>query len=392
MPIKRVLLKPEKEKALLNRHPWIFSGAIDQIDEGYTAGELVQVLSSEEEFLGIGFLNPVSQIAVRMLSFEDCEINDAFFEKRIRNAVSLRQCLISDQTNAVRLIHSENDYLPGLTVDRYGDYLAVQIHSAGMDKYRDLIVKVLSEAVPVRGIYEKSEAEWRRLEGLEPHQGVLKGEDPPELITILENGISYGVDLRAGQKTGFFLDQRENRKLVSSWSKGKKVLNCFSYSGGFSISAARGGALSTVSIDSSEPALKTAQKNFELNGMKEPEHRLLRTDVFQYLRQSQETFDLVVLDPPAFCQSKSQVEKSTRAYKDINLFAIKRLTPGGILFTASCSSHISQDLFQKILFAAAKDAGRGLQILTKTGQPADHPLSIYFPEGEYLKACLCRVD
>lgn len=388
----RCLLKPGKEKPVLAHHPWIFSGALDQIDDGYKPGDLVQVYSSSEELLGLGFLNPDSQIAVRMLTFGASEIDESFFRARIRKSLELRKQFVPAGTNSYRLIHSESDFLPGLTVDLYGDYLSVQIHAIGMERWKDVILKILQEEIPLKGIYEKMDAEWRKIEGLKGKPGLLWGAEPPDELEILENGLKFLVDIKHGQKTGFFLDQRENRKLVGEHSRGKKLLNCFSYSAGFSVYGARGGALSTVSVDSSDTALNLASKNLTLNGFSEKDHRCLHTDVFQYLRQGNEPFDFIVLDPPAFCQSKAHVDNASRAYKDVNMIAMKRLSEGGLLFTASCSSFISVDLFQKILFGAAKDTGKNIRILAKTGHPFDHPVNIYFPEGEYLKGFLCRVE
>jgi 23S rRNA (cytosine1962-C5)-methyltransferase len=327
-----------------------------------------------------------------MLAFEDAAIDEAFFTQRIRQALSLRKPFLNPKTNACRVIHSESDFLPGLTADLYGQFLVIQIQAAGMELWRETVIKILAEELKVRGIYEKDESEWRKLEGLQARSGVVWGEAPGEIIEILENGIKFAVDIKSGQKTGFYLDQRGNRKLVGDRAAGKKLLNCFSYTGGFSVYAARGGAAQTISVDSSETALKLAEKNFEVNQIDPKNHRQVHTDVFQYLRQGQETFDFIVLDPPAFCQHKAQVTQASRAYKDINLFAIKRVVKGGYLFTASCSSFIDPHLFQQIIFAAAKDAGRDLRILAKTGHSWDHPVNIYFPEGEYLKGFFCQVD
>lgn len=388
----RCILKEGKEKPLEGYHPWIFSGAIDQIDDSFKPGDLVKVFSSQNRFLGIGYLNPRSQIAVRMLTFEDVTIDQAFFEKRVRNAVALRhQFVLNSETNACRLIHAEGDFLPGLIVDLYADYLVIQILTAGMERWRDMIIHVLQKELSPKGIFEKGDSEWREWEGLEKRIGRLAGEEPPDFVEIQENGLQFIVDIHRGQKTGFFLDQRANRRMVGSLARGKRVLNCFSYTGGFSVYAANGGALQTVSVDSSEPALNTARVHFEKNGLKPEDHTFEEADVFEYLRQTRQEFDMIILDPPAFCQNKNQVQQAARGYKDINLFAFKRIAPGGLLFTFSCSSHIEPDLFQKIVFGAAKDARREVRILAKTGHAMDHPVSIYHPEGEYLKGLLCEV-
>ena len=403
----RCILKPGREKALEGRHPWVFSGAIDQIDDTHQSGDLVRVFSAGEKFLGVGYLNPRSQIAIRMLAFEDTEVDAAYFQKKIGAALSLRRKFLGPDTNACRLIHSEGDFLPGLIADRYADYLVVQFLTAGIDAWRETLIEILEKEIPCRGIYEKDDTEFREREGLEKRVGKLAGEEPPDYVEILENGLKFIVDIHRGQKTGFFLDQRDNRRLVQTVSRGRRVLNCFAYTGAFGVYAAAGGAREVVSVESSEAALNTAGLNFEKNGFtpdpplspgggegKGEGHTIsssfARTDVFQYLRDSRQEFDLVILDPPAFCKNKNQIQQASRGYKDINMYGLKRLAPGGLLFTSSCSSHISPDLFQKIVFAAAKDARRDVRILAKTGHPFDHPISIYHPEGEYLKGLLCE--
>jgi 23S rRNA (cytosine1962-C5)-methyltransferase len=387
----RCVLKEGKEKPLEGRHPWVFSGAIDQIDDSYETGDLVKVYGANEKFLGIGYLNPRSQIAIRMLAFEEVAINEAFFQKRIREALALRGRFISSDTNACRLIHSEGDFLPGLIVDRYADYLVVQFLTAGIDVWRETVVQLLQAELPVSGIFEKDDTEIRGWEGIEKRVGRLAGQEPPDFVEITENGIHFVVDIHKGQKTGFFLDQRDNRKLVGSHSQNLRVLNCFAYTGGFGLYAAKGGAQEVICVESSEPALNTARFNFEQNGFKGSAFQCVREDVFHYLRSVRQEFDLIILDPPAFCQNKQQIQQAARGYKDINLQALKRLAPGGLLFTSSCSSYISPDLFQKIIFGAAKDAKRDVRILAKTSHAFDHPINIYHPEGEYLKGLLCEV-
>lgn len=388
----RCILKPEREKPLEGRHPWIFSGAIDQIDDQFKTGDIVQVFAANGKFLGVGYLNPRSQIAVRMLSFEEESINSAFFERRIQNALALRSRFLPPDTDAYRVIHGEGDFLPGLVADRYGDYLVVQFLTAGIELWKDAIIDLLQKNIPIRGIYEKGDEEEREMEGIPKRAGVLWGQEPPDVVEIREHGHKFLVDIHQGQKTGFFLDQREGRKLVAGLSQGKNVLNCFSYTGGFSIYAAKGGAANVISVDSSEPALNTARDNFRLNGLDPDPFQMVKADVFEYLRSSRQEFDLIILDPPAFCKSKQQVLQSSRGYKDINLFAMKRLVRGGLLYTCSCSSYIDPDLFQKIVFGAAKDARRDMRILSKTAHNFDHPVNIYHPEGEYLKGLLCQAD
>ncbi|MBI3314123.1 MAG: class I SAM-dependent rRNA methyltransferase [Candidatus Omnitrophica bacterium] len=405
MKTLRCILKKGREKPLEGRHPWIFSGSLDQIDDGYNAGDLVKVYAADGRFFGTGYLNPRSEIAVRMLAFDESEINPSFFERRIKDALALRGFLfhspepqsltstrgIKDrQSTAYRILNSEGDFLPGLVADRYGDYLVLQIQTAGMERFRETIVEILQRELPLRGIFERDDSDWREREGLERRVGRLWGEEPPDFVEFNENGFQFIADIHGGQKTGFFLDQRENRKRVSEISSGRRVLNCFSYTGAFSIYAAKGGAQQTVSVDSSREAMATAKVHFEKNELGGENHQFVEADVFDYLRQSRQEFDLIILDPPAFCKNKQQVLQASRGYKDINLQAMKRLAPGGLLFTFSCSTYIDATLFQQILFAAAKDARRELRLLQKTSQPADHPVSIFHPEGEYLKGLLLQ--
>lgn len=391
MTLAHVVLKSGREKSVLAFHPWIFSGAIDSVDDFHQPGDLVEIYSSDSSFLGIGYLNPKSQIAIRILSFENEPINEAFFRRKIEQAYQLRKSWVeSEGTNAYRVIHAEGDFLPGLIVDRYDSFLVVQFQTLGMDKLKPIVLKALGVIDGIKGIYERSDSPSRELEGLPKSTGLISGEEPLELVSIRENGHLFLVDIKKGQKTGFFLDQRDNRKLIGELSRGKKVLNCFSYTGGFSLYAATNGASSVASIEISEQANSLAMKNFELNGLK-GNYSFVSRDVFDYLREPEPVYDLVLLDPPAFCKSKNQVKEACRGYKDINLFAMKRTAPGGLLFTSSCSSYVDADLFQKIIFGAAKDAKREVQILKKTSHPADHPVNIYHPEGEYLKSLFCRV-
>ena len=387
----RLILKAGKEKPILGRHPWIYSGAIDRIDDSYQTGDLVRVYSAQNQFLGIGYLNPRSQIAVRMLAFEDQAIDENFFRERIETALRLRQAFIPDKTNAYRLVHSEGDFLPGFIVDRYADYLVVQFLTAGMEVWRKTLLDVLESLIQARGIYEKDDTDAREWEGLEKRVGLLRGEKPPDYIEIEECGISFIVDIHEGQKTGFFLDQRENRRLISQHAQGKRVLNLFAYTGGFSVYAARAGAEEVVSVEVSGRALNTCRTNFEHNHLQGGPYFFEEQDVFDYLRKTEKTFDLIIADPPAFAKSKNHIMQASRAYKDINLWALKRLSKGGLLYTSSCSSYVDPDLFQKILFAAAKDARREVQILQKTSHAPDHPINIFHPEGEYLKGFLCCV-
>jgi 23S rRNA (cytosine1962-C5)-methyltransferase len=388
----KCILKKGKEKPLQGRHPWVFSGAIDQIEEGLEAGDLVSLFSAGGDFLGTGYINPASQIAVRVLEFGKEPVGEALFEKKLRAAAALRETfgILNEKTTACRLVHSEGDFLPGLIVDKYGDTLVAQFLTAGMERWKETLAGLLEKVFKPEGIFERSDSDMREKEGLEKRSGLLAGKEPPAEIEILENGHVFLIDVRAGQKTGFFLDQRENRASIGALSQGRKVLNCFSYTGGFSVYAAKAGASRVVSVELSQPAQDTARKAFERNGLK-GDFEFVREDVFDYLRKTKETFDLIVLDPPAFCKTKGQVPQACRGYKDINLCALKKLAPGGLLFTASCSTYMTPDLFQKVVFGAAKDAGRDLRIVRKTSHAPDHPVSIFHPEGEYLKGLLCQV-
>lgn len=391
MKTVRCILQKGKDRPVRNRHPWIFSGAIDRIDEGFEAGDLVRVLSDKEEFLGLGYLNPESQIVVRMLAFEDVAIDEVFFDEKISRAVETRKRFMPPETNAYRLIHAEGDFLSGLTVDAYGDFLVAEFNTAGMDAWKTVIVKCLQKYFPSYSIFERSDSDLRKWEGLKRSVGVLAGSEPPEAIEILESGLRFGVDIKGGQKTGFFLDQRDNRGIVRDLAKGMRVLNCFAYTGGFSVYAAKGGAREVVSVESSEPAVAMGRKNFERNQLGAGQSVWAQQDVFDYLRATKKEFDMIILDPPAFCKSKNQIQDAARGYKDINLQALKQLPKGGLLFTFSCSSYITPDLFQKVIFGAASDAKRDVRILKKTSHAFDHPINIYHPEGEYLKGLLCEV-
>lgn len=387
--MKTCFLKKGKDKAARGHHPWIFSGAIAKIDS-CSPGELVRVFSDEKEFLAVGYCNPRSQIIIRLLSFTDREITPEFFREKICTALRLRkERVLGPDVTACRLINSEGDFLPGLVVDGYGGYLSVSILTAGMEQWRKEILRILQDETGAAGIYENPAEKEREMEGLAPGLGMVSGSIPPDGFSIIENGLRFKVNILSGQKSGYFLDQRENRALVRAVSRDKKVMDCFSYTGGFSAHAAAGGAESIISVDSSADALILAKEN--MAAYPACPHEAVRKDVFEYLRQPSLQADLIILDPPAFCKKKPQIEFAARGYKDINRLAMKILPKDGLLYTASCSSFISPDLFQKIIFAAAKDAGRDVQILKKTGHGADHPINIYHPEGEYLKGLLCRV-
>ncbi len=391
MEYGRVFLKTGKEKPVRAFHPWIFSGAIDRLDDTLKAGDLAKVHSAREEFLGIGYFNPESQITVRMLSFKDEPVDLAFFVHKLAQAKKLREDLMPPRTNAIRWVHSEGDFLPGLIVDRYGDYLSVQFLTKGIQALHSVILEAIQKVFQPKGVCERIDPQMRRIEGIPAQEkGETQGE-LPEKVEIEEYGYRFWVDIKGGQKTGFFLDQRENRKLVGAHANGKKVLNCFAYSGGFSVYAAAAGAQTVTSVEIGKRAVELMKANFELNHLSGPQYQFIAGDVFDFLRQGADEYSLIILDPPAFCRHKSQILQASRGYKDINLWAMKRLASGGLLFTSSCSSFISPDLFQKIVFGAAKDAGREVQIIQKTSHSMDHPINIYHPEGEYLKGLFLRV-
>jgi len=392
----KVVLKRGREKPVLNRHPWIFSGAIKNIEGECADGDIVTVVDSRGGFLAQGYLNRRSQITVRLLSWiEEETIDRGFFRHRLEQAIAIRRPLQEDPaTNAYRLVNAESDFLPGLVLDRYNEYLVIQFLTLGIEKWKGEIVSILGELLPSRGIYERSDVKVREKEGLPLATGLLAGQERPALVHILENGYRFVVDIKRGQKTGFYLDQRENRQKLVRHCRDKTVLNCFAYTGAFAVYAAGAGAKKVVNVESSAEALKLAQRNMALNGFDGRDDEYVEGDVFQVLRQYRDegrSFDLIVLDPPKFAYSKSQVQAACRGYKDINLLAMQMLRPGGILFTFSCSGLISPELFQKVVFGASVDAGRNVQIIEKLTQGFDHPILLSFPESEYLKGFICRV-
>ena len=388
-----VILKPGREKSVLRHHPWIFSGAIQQAEEELASGSTVDVLSSKGEFLARGAYSSQSQIRVRVWTFEDKSVNKEFFRKRIRASLNTRNSIISSRdTNALRLIYAESDGIPGLVVDRYDDILVLQSLTAGSEHCKETIAELLLEETGLKNIYERSDADVRELEGLPPRVGMLRGPmiHPPS--TIIEHGLKFLVDIERGHKTGFYLDQRANRQRVRQLAKDKDVLDCFCYTGGFTVNALAGDAKSVLSVDASSEALTLAHQNIELNGLPLEKAQFLEGDVFQVLRKFRDearSFDMIILDPPKFAPTATQAEKAARGYKDINLLAFKLLRPNGILFTFSCSGGIDATLFQKIVAGAALDAGADAQIIEHLSQASDHPISLHFPEGAYLKGLIC---
>lgn len=393
--MKSIKLKNSREKSLLRRHPWIFSGAVAKVEGNPQPGETIEVYSANGDWLARGAFSPHSQILVRVWTFDpDEKVDPEFFNRRLSQAISLRQSLLTENSRpAVRLVNAESDGLPGLVVDRYADFLVCQFLSTGTEVWKATLVSELRKILTPIGIYERSDVEVRRKEGLAPVAGSLAGENPPPLIEIQEDGLDYFINVSGGHKTGFYLDQRENRRQLREFSPGADVLNCFAYSGGFSLNALRGHALHVTNVDTSADVLDLARKNHALNQFSADQADFIVADVFKLLRQYRDTqreFDLVVLDPPKFAESTRQLEQASRGYKDINLLAFKLLKPGGILFTFSCSGLMVPDLFQKIVADAALDAGREAQIIRHLFQAADHPTGLNFPEGSYLKGLVCR--
>lgn len=388
-----VHLKKGREASLLRRHPWVFSGAIERISADPEAGAIVRVVDNKGHLLGIGAFSPSSQIRVRLFCFKEETIDNAFFATRIERALAKRN--FGDSTrSAYRLIYGESDHLPGLVVDRYNDLLVCQFLFAGLEPWKAGIVQALATATGCRAIYERSDTSSRVKEGLDQTTGLLWGEAPAGPVTINENGMLFEVDVLTGQKTGFFLDQAENRLFVRHCSRDKRVLNCFSYTGGFSVAALLGGASHVTSIDSSGPALALLETNIALNKLDAGAHTAVANNVFHALRDYQhsgEIFDMIILDPPKFAENKKQVIKAARAYKDLALQASRILAPGGLLVTFSCSGSIDMNLFQKITFDALLDAERQGEIIKYLHQGPDHPIALEFPESQYLKGLVCRV-
>ena len=390
-----VTLKPTRERSVRNRHPWLFAGAIGGVRGAPGDGEEVDIYANDGAWLARGTWSSVSQIRVRLWTWDAAEhIDIELLRSRIRRAVAGRARLAADPaTSAYRLIFSESDGLPGLIVDRYGDYLVMQLLTAGAVARGDEIVTSLVEELEPAGIYERSDADVRTREGLDRREGVCWGTLPDGAVEILENGYRMAVDLREGQKTGAYLDQRPNRASVATYCQDAEMLSCFSYTGGFELHAAGAGARQITSIDSSTAALEQAAENMRLNGLTAG-LELIAGNVFGELRRfraEDRRFDLIVLDPPRFAANAAQVEKACRGYKDINLLAMQLLRPGGILATFSCSGLVGADLFQKVVFGASVDAGRDVQILERLAQGPDHPVLLTFPEAAYLNGFICRV-
>ena len=399
--MNEIILQSGKERSLFRRHPWVFEGSIAHIEGRIRPGDTVTIIADDGRRLASAAWSPKSQIRARVWSFDPEEsIDDAFFKRRIQQAIDRRKTLpaLADQ-QGLRLLHGESDGMPGVIADQYGDTVVVQLNSAGADKWRKAIVGALVKATGCLRVYERSDSDVRRLEGLESTVGWVHGEAPSAdeaPLSIEEYGVRYGVDVVGGHKTGYYLDQRENRRLTRELAKGRAVLNCFCYTGGFSLQALAGGASSVVSIDSSGPALENGKRNLALNPQLDASRaEWQEDDVFEALRRFRtegRKFDLIVLDPPKFAPSAAHAERAARAYKDINLFGFRLLNPGGLLMTYSCSGGIGQELFQKIVAGAASDAGVDARIIQRLSAAADHPIGLAFPEGEYLKGLVVQVS
>ncbi|MGI4751008.1 MAG: class I SAM-dependent rRNA methyltransferase [Janthinobacterium lividum] len=394
--MNEVILKKGKEKAVLQRHPWVFSGALESVKGKPENGEIVRTVDSKGNFLAYGFYNNQSRVAVRLLEWNDAVfIDENWWRNRIATAVNNRKSVLNDQTNACRLIFSEADFLPGLIVDKYEDHLSVQILTSGMEKVKEIWIDELQKLLQPKSIFDRSDATSRSHEGLDASFGLLYGSNPPDFVEVIENGIKYEVSIAEGQKSGFYCDQRENRKLVAAHASGKRVLDCFAYTGGFSLNALQNGAEMVTSVDSSALAIETLHKNIRLNNYDPKRSTAIQSDVNKQLRkfrEEEEKFDLIILDPPKYAPSRSALDRASRAYKDLNRLAMLLLNKGGLLATFSCSGAMDMPTFKQVLAWAALDAGKEVQFINQLGQPEDHPIRSSFPEGEYLKGLICRIN
>lgn len=379
---RTLTLKRGKERVIANRHPWIFAGAI-QTERGPEDAPVGDLVDTDGTRIASGFYSRSSQIRLRALAFGGDSVTPELIAARLTEAIARRRAIFDETTNAARLVHAEGDELSSIVVDRYNDVLVVEIANRGAEHFKPLIVETLQRELSPRAIFFKNDLPARKLEGLP-----TEDEGTDVATEILESGLKFRVNPAEGQKTGFFLDQRENRRLARTLASGRRVLNLFSYSGAFGVYAAAGGASSVTNVDVSAPAIEAARVNASLNGV-EAEH--IVADAFQYVRQKHGPFDLLICDPPAFAKSRNEVERAARGYKDVNLYAMRMVAPGGLMMTFSCSGHMSLDLFQKVIFAAALDAGRRVSIVRRLTAGPDHPVSIYCPEGEYLKGFLMEI-
>lgn len=391
---KKIILKPKKEESLLRFHPWVFSGAIQSMVATPEEGEVVDVYSSSGNFLATGHYQ-IGSIAVRVISFKEEQLNEGFWNRKVREAYVLRKALglFSDDNDSCRLIHGEGDGLPGLIVDVYADTAVVQSHSVGMHLVRQSLAEAIVAQVPqVNNIYYKSEGTLPFKAPINPEDGYLIGGATEHESVGRERGLLFHVDWLRGQKTGFFVDQRENRALLEQYSPGRKVLNMFCYTGGFSVYALRGGAELVHSVDSSAKAIELTNKNVELNFPGDSRHAAFAEDAFRYMNANEKKYDLIVLDPPAFAKHRDALRNALKGYRRLNAKAFEQIMPGGILFTFSCSQVVTREQFRLAVFSAAAESGRNVRILHQLSQPADHPVNIYHPEGEYLKGLVLYVE
>ena len=397
VPFSRVILKPRKALPFFSRHPWVFQGAIDHLEGTSVAGDVVALHASDGQFIAWGLFNPASKIAVRLYSWdESVSLTDEFWQRRIHEAVGLRTVLYpnQDSQSACRQIYSEADGLSGLTVDRYGDWLLVQLTSLALAARKEVIIGGLRDALQPRGIWLRTEKGIRETEGLELADGLLWGEEPPRPMFIQEHGVRYGIDVAEGQKTGFFLDQRDNRRRVADFVRGKRVLDVCCYTGGFGLNClVNGGAAEVVAVDASASALLQARTNADLNGVSD-RLKTIKQDAFKALEEFElagERFDTVVLDPPKLARNRQGIDAALRGYYSLNRFALGLIQPGGFFVTCSCSGQISHEMFADMLSQASLHANRRLQLLEVRGPAADHPSSVHCLETDYLKCYLCRV-
>lgn len=388
--IPSVILKSGRDGPIVAGHPWVFSGAIARTEGPLEPGGVVDVRSADGRFLARGYANPRCSITVRVLTRQPELIDGTFTGRRIEQAAALRAALIPPDVDAYRVVNGEGDFLPGLVIDRYGEFLVCQSLTAGADRLKSLAVAALVERLAPRGIFERSEGRVRSEEGLGSACGCLWGETPPDRLTIREGPLSYRVDLQAGQKTGFYLDQREHRALVRRLSGGRRVLDAFSYTGGFAVAAGLGGAANVVAVDASRPAMGLAHENWALNALPPERGEFVAADTLHYLRAERRSFDLVILDPPPFARRRGDVARALLGYKQINHHALRLLAPGGLLLTFSCSQHVGTGEFRRTVALAAAAAGREIRVARTLGQPADHPVLPAHPEGEYLRGLLCE--
>lgn len=392
----RLILAKGREKSLLRRHPWVFSGAVQRVEGKANSGDTIDIVDSQGKWLARGAYSPSSQIRARVWTFkQDEDIDIDFFIRRLQQAQSWRDYIAKrDGLDGYRLIAGESDCLPGITIDRFQNFLVLQLLSAGAEYQRAPLIAALQHCYPECAIWDRSDVAVRKKEGLELVQGHVVGEEPPALLPIQEHGMSLLVDIKEGHKTGFYLDQRDSRFAARCYATGRNVLNCFSYTGAFAVSALMGGCTKVTNVDTSQAALDVARQNVELNKLDLSKAEFVREDVFQLLRKYRaegQQFDMIVMDPPKFVENKNQLASACRGYKDINMLAIQLLRPGGILLSFSCSGLLPTDLFQKILADAALDAGREIQFVEQFRQAADHPVTGAYPEGLYLKGFACLV-